>query len=160
MSLRTHLCSLWDRFTGLAAIVAPLLARLVIGYGFTQTGRGKWTNFDNTVQFFSSLGIPAPTANAAFIATLELVGGWALVFGLATRPIALLLSSTMVVAILTADRANFLAALSGSESVLTDVTPVVFLMPLAFLIAMGAGKLSLDHLLSRWWSSRRNPRLA
>ncbi len=130
--------------------LAPLLTRLVLGETFLLTGLGKWRNFANTTDFFAELGIPVPAANAALVATVELVGGICLMLGLGTRLAAVLLSSTMVVALLTADRGALLTALSFSgERGLTDVVPLVFLMLLAWLIAFGPGRLSVEHLLSR-----------
>jgi putative oxidoreductase len=132
--------------------VAPLLARVVLGHAFVQTGLGKWQNLPDVVEFFASLGLPAPAANAAFIATLEVVGGAALIAGIGTNLFAALLSATMVVALATADRAAFLGALTGGgEHALIDVLPVMFLLPLTWLIAFGAGPLSVDHLARRWW---------
>jgi len=46
-----------------------------LGQAFVQSGLGKWRNLDGVTTFFDQLGIPAPHANAVFIATLELVGG-------------------------------------------------------------------------------------
>src|SRR5262249_35477877 len=74
------------RFGGLAAALAflpPLLTRLVIGQAFFFTGRGKLENFDRTVGFFASLGIPFPALNAAFVSRLEFYGGMLLLVGLA-----------------------------------------------------------------------------
>jgi len=130
--------------------LAPLLTRLVLGHAFVQTGIGKWQHFEATAEFFASLGLPAPAANAAFIASLEVVGGAALILGIGTNLFAALLSSTMLVAILTADRAGFLGALSGAgDQALIDILPVMFLMPLTWLVAFGAGPLSLDALLGK-----------
>ena len=42
------------------AFLPALLTRLLMGEAFFLTGRGKLANFDNTVQFFASLGIPLP----------------------------------------------------------------------------------------------------
>jgi putative oxidoreductase len=127
--------------------IAPLATRIVIGLAFLQTGLGKWAHMDRTADFFASLGIPLPGANAAFVATLELVGGGALVVGLLTRPFAALLSSTMIVALLTADREAFLASWSrASETSPTDVTSFVFLLFLLWLLTRGPGTLSLDRL--------------
>lgn len=134
------------RLTGALGFLAPLATRLLIGYAFFLTGRGKWANFDQTVGFFAGLGIPFAQANAAFVSSLEMVGGLLLVFGVGTRLIALLLSCTMVVALLTADRASFLNSLGAD---MTEVTPVVFLVFLVWLVLYGAGRCSVDALLAR-----------
>ena len=135
---------------GVVTPLAPLLTRLVIGVAFVQTGIGKWENFHDTVDFFASLGLPAPAANAAVTATLEVVGGTALILGVGTNLFAALLSITMVVAILTAERMNLLGALTGTgDHSLTDILPLMFLMPLVWLVAFGAGPLSVDFLLRR-----------
>ena len=82
------------------------------------------------------------------MASLELVGGGALILGLATRLFAALLSSTMVVALLTADRRAFLASWAPSgELGPTDATSFVFLLFLLWLLFLGPGALSLDRLL-------------
>ena len=128
------------------SFLAPLLTRLVFGQAFFLTGRGKWMNFENTVTFFTGLGIPFPEANAAFVATLEMVGGLLLIAGLGTRIVSALLASTMVVALLTADKQAFVDGLGGD---LTGVTPVVFLLALTWLVLHGPGLLSLDSLAGR-----------
>lgn len=133
------------------AFVAPLLTRLVMGQAFYQTGSGKIANFANTVSFFTELGIPMPEANAFFVSRLEFWGGLLLVVGLATRLVALGLASTMVVALLTADRESFLEALRGAgDAGLTDVVPFVYLLFLTWLVLFGPGKASLDALAARW----------
>jgi putative oxidoreductase len=133
------------------AFLAPLLTRLVMGQAFHQTGSGKIENFANTVGFFTELGIPMPQANAFFVSRLEYWGGLLLIAGLLTRLVAAGLASTMVVAILTADRATFLGALKGtSEAGLTDVTSFVYLLFLLWLVLFGPGLLSLDALVVRW----------
>ncbi len=127
-----------------------LLTRLVIGYAFYQTGSGKIEHFENTVAFFTDLGIPMPALNAAFVSRLEYWGGLALILGLLTRFAAAGLFSTMAVALMTADKATFLTALLGSGDVgLTDVTPVVYGLFLLWLVFKGAGLLSVDALLAR-----------
>lgn len=133
------------------AFLPPLLTRLVVGQAFFFTGRGKLQNPEGVVSFFTDLGIPFPAANAAFISRLEYYGGLLLVAGLLTRLVALLLGSTMVVALLTADRANFMGALLGtSEAGLTDIVPVVYLLFLVWLVAAGPGVASIDAVLKRW----------
>lgn len=132
------------------SFLAPLLARLVIGKAFYDTGSGKLANFDGTVGFFTELGIPFPELNAAFVSRLEFYGGILLILGLLTRFVSLGLISTMIVALMTADRANLLKALSGGDVGIMDVTPIPFLVPLVWLAVFGPGWLSLDHVLVKW----------
>jgi putative oxidoreductase len=132
------------------AFLAPLLTRIVVGWAFYLTGSGKWAHFDNTVTFFTELGIPFPQANAAFVATLELVGGICLILGLLTRLFATGLASTMVVALLTADKERFLESWStASEISPTDLSAFVFLLFFLWLALYGPGPVSLDRFLSR-----------
>jgi putative oxidoreductase len=139
------------RVAAALSFLAPLLTRLVVGQAFFLTGRGKWEHFDNTVTFFTELGIPFPVANAAFVASLELVGGIFLIFGLLTRFVSLGLLATMVVALMTADKERFLTSLSPAADIgPLDVTPVPFLLFLLWLSLYGPGAASLDALLKRW----------
>ena len=142
--------------TGALAFLPPLLTRLVMGQAFYLTGRGKLANFDNTVAFFTSLGIPMPALNAAFVSRLEFYGGIALLLGLCTRLVAAGLASTMVVALATADKQGFLDALrmSGDQG-LTDIVPFVYLLFLTWLVIAGPGALSLDALGARLLGIRK-----
>jgi len=79
------------RITAAIAFLAPLLTRLVVGWGFHVTGHGKLSNLTKVTGFFTDLGIPFPGANAVFIASLEFVGGLCLILGLGTRIFAALL---------------------------------------------------------------------
>ena len=133
------------------AFLAPLATRVVLGLAFFLDGRGKWTNLDKVIQFFTSLGIPFPAANAMFISTIELAGGLFLIAGLATRLFAFLLSCTMIVAILTADH----QALSDKfPADFTDVSSFTYLLFLLWLLFYGPGPISLDWLVSRFLGRR------
>lgn len=130
--------------------VPGALTRLVVGFAFFDSGRGKLANMENTVNFFTDLGIPFPELNAAFVARLEYYGGLLLLAGLLTRLVALLLSSTMIVALLTADRQGFMEALTRSGEIgLSDIAPFVLGVLLSWLVVKGPGLLSLDALLKR-----------
>ena len=140
------------------AFLAPLVTRLVIGQAYYQTGSGKIANFANTVSFFGELGIPYPEANAFFVSRLEFWGGLLLVVGLLTRLVAAGLASTMIVAMATADREDFLGALRGTgEKGLTDVVPFVYFLFLLWLVLFGPGPVSLDALVVRWLERRKSP---
>ncbi len=139
-----------EKLLGAAAFLPPLATRITIGLGYFHTGVGKWRNFEHTVEFFTSVGIPFARANAAFIASLEVVGGVLLLVGLLTRLSGTLLAGSMVVALLTADRDGFIASWgSASDSSPTDIASFVFLLFLLWLIVHGAGPISLDRLAAR-----------
>ena len=145
------------RAAALLLVTAALLTRLLVGWAFHEAGHGKLQNPERTIGFFSSLGIPLPEMNAAFVSRLEYYGGLLLVFGLLTRVVAALLSSTMVVALLTAHRAEILGLLRMAEDApgVMDIAPLPFLIPLLWLMGFGPGPLSLDALLFRRW--RKSP---
>lgn len=146
------------KLAAVLAFLAPLATRVVVGWAFYLTGSGKWAHFDNTVTFFTELGIPFPQANAAFVSTLELVGGICLILGLFTRLMATGLASTMVVALLTADKARFVESWStASEVSPTDISAFVFLLFFLWLALYGPGALSLDRLLARWLKIEAEP---
>lgn len=146
------------RMADLLAFLPALLTRIAIGHAFFLTGRGKLQNLENTVSFFTDLGIPMPELNAAFVSRLEYYGGMLLIAGLLTRIVAALLGTTMIVALLTADRETFVKALSGAGEVgLTDVTPFVYGLFLLWLLTYGPGALSLDAPLARLLGIRRQP---
>jgi putative oxidoreductase len=132
-----------------------LLTRAVIGYAFFVAGRGKFAHFDSTIDFFASLGIPAPAFHAGFIASLEVVGGLALIAGLGTRVFGALLSSTMIVALATAHAAEVASALTvGGKGSLTDITAFVYLLFLAWIVVFGPGPLSADRIAGPWLGRR------
>lgn len=142
---------------GALAFLPPLLTRLMMGQAYFFTGSGKLAHSDRVVAYFTSLGIPLPSLNAALVSNLEYYGSMALVLGLATRLVAAAMSVSMAVATFTAERAHFFSALSLSgDTGLTDVVPFVFFMFVLWLAIVGPGPVSLDALIARWLS-RREP---
>jgi putative oxidoreductase len=86
-----------------ADFIAPLLFRLYLAPVFIAAGLTKMSAFDSTVAWFGNpdwgLGLPLPWLMAFLATATELVGGFLLLFGLATRYIAGPLLVTMLVAI-------------------------------------------------------------
>jgi uncharacterized membrane protein YphA (DoxX/SURF4 family) len=61
------------------------------------------------------------------------------------------LATTMVVALMTADKARFLESWNtASEASPTDISAFVFLLFLLWLAFLGPGPVSLDRFLARW----------
>jgi putative oxidoreductase len=127
-----------------------LFVRLYWGWQFAQTGWGKLHNLPHVIEFFTSLGIPAPAANAYFISVLELVGGILLALGLGGRLIALPLAIDMFVAYLTADREALLSIFSDPDK-FSAAAPFTYLMASLIVLIFGPGRYSLDCLLERFW---------
>jgi len=120
--------------------------RLYWGWQFTMTGWGKLHNLAKVTGFFASLGIPFPGLNAPCVAALEFAGGILLILGLASRPIALLLTCNMLVAYLTADREALFAVFSDPGKFYA-AAPFTFLFASIIVLLFGPGPLSLDRLL-------------
>ena len=82
--------------------LAPLALRLYLGPIFIAAGSNKLAHADSVGRWFASLGIPAPEFLVYVAALTELLGGTALLVGLAVRWMALPLMATMAVAAVSA----------------------------------------------------------
>ena len=145
--MRTFLQRLWGRVRRVLDRldwIGPLLVRLTLGLVFVTTGWGKLHNLEKVTEYFASLHIPLPGAQAAFVSTVELVGGAMLVLGLGTRIAALLLIGVMTVATLT-------AKLPEAESLidLASTIELTYLATFVWLVLAGGGRASLDHAIAR-----------
>lgn len=125
-----------------------LLVRMYWGWQFMQTGWGKLNNTPKVTQFLTHLGIPAPALNAHFIATLEFTGGILLILGLASRPIALVLTIDMMVAFATAHR-EALASIISDPDKFYAAAAYTFLFASLIVLIFGPGRFSIDTLLDR-----------
>lgn len=122
----------------------PLLARLVIGVVFVQSGWGKLHDLDKVIAFFTELGIPAPQIQAPFVAGTELVCGALVLAGLATRLASIPLIGTMVVAIATAQWENI-----SSLNDLFGTIECLYGVLLVWLVIGGGGRVALDAVIAR-----------
>jgi putative oxidoreductase len=124
-----------------------LLVRLYWGWQFFDTGRGKFTDISKVVDYFTSLGVPAPGLNAHFIAILECAGGILLILGLASRLIALPLLIDMIMAYVIADREALGSIFSDPEK-FYNAAPFTFLLASLLILVFGPGKFSVDTLIA------------
>ena len=121
----------------------PMLARLVIGWVFLQSGWGKLHSLEKVTAFFTQLGIPAPEFQAKLVACTELVCGALILVGLATRIATIPLMITMAVALMTALKSDI-----HGLSDLFGVSEFLYIALLAWLGVYGAGPLSLDRIIA------------
>ena len=139
-------------YTGLEGVewVARLVVRLAVGLEFFGSGLGKLGKLSGLIQYFRSLGIPAPEIQAPFVAATELLCGALIVVGLLTRPAAVMLGGVMLVAIVTAaaPEKHITASWHGLLEFLY-LPEVLLLLLLAWLVVAGPGRASLDARLGR-----------
>nr|WP_254904153.1 DoxX family protein [Streptomonospora nanhaiensis] len=96
-----------------------------------------------TAAGFGQMGVPLPTVSAWFATFVELVGGAALVLGLATPVAGVLLALNMLGAFVFVHAGNGLFVTENGFE-------LVFALGAAALVlaAVGAGRVSLDHLIA------------
>jgi putative oxidoreductase len=142
------------------AAAAPVVTRLVLGQMLYFSGHGKLEHLPGIVEQFTKWGVPLPGLVAPVTATIELIGGLMLFFGLGTRIASLLLIGVLCGALSTAHAGQLSTAWRIWDS--SDDVPLLnsidAVPPLAFLLwiaAYGPGWLSLDRLITRWWPSWR-----
>ena len=135
------------------SLQSPLLlfVRLYWGWQFAVDGWGKLHNLPKVIEYFGSLGLPAPGPTAYFVSILELIGGILLALGLGSRLIALLLTANMTVAYITGDREALLSIFSDPDK-FSAAAPFTYLMASLVILVFGPGRFSLDYLIARWWS--------
>jgi putative oxidoreductase len=122
----------------------PTVTRLTLGWVFVESGWGKLHNLPKVIDFFRSLGIPAPEIQARFSSSMELLCGVLILLGLCTRLASLPLIVIMTVAILTARRSE----LNGISDLFGFIEYLYIAMAL-WLAAYGAGPISLDALIAK-----------
>jgi len=90
--------------------LGPLALRLYLAPIFLAAGFHKLHGFEDVVMWFGNddwgLGLPFPWLMAAMATAAEIIGGFALIFGVAVRWMAVPLMSTMIVAAVTAHWGN------------------------------------------------------
>jgi putative oxidoreductase len=125
--------------------LALLVTRVAVGAVFLAHGWQKlFTNgIDGTAAFFDQAGVPAATASAWFAALVELAGGAALIVGLAVPAAGVLLLVDMIGAF---------AFVHAGSGLFVDGGGYEFVLVLGAaalaLAAVGAGRFSVDHLLT------------
>jgi len=142
---------LYDGFVkAVSSLQSPflLLVRVYWGWQLSQNGWAKLHNLAHVTDFFSSLGLPAPHATAAFVSSFEFVCGILLALGLLTRIAALGLTIDMFTAYWTADHVALLSFVSDPDK-FQNAASFVYLFVGLLILIFGAGMISLDHLLDR-----------
>ena len=133
--------------------LAPLFARITVGWVFLLSGWGKLNNLPQITENFVSWGIPFPHFFTPLTSGIELFGGLFLLLGLLTRISAGALGVTMIVAIKAAkwDQVDSLETLLGFDE-------FEYLALFLWLAIAGSGVVSLDHWIERWYDRKAGER--
>ena len=142
--LNRHLIDWPRRIASQLQWLAPLLARIVVGWVFLLSGWGKLHNLAAVTQNFIGWGIPFPHLLTPFVSGVEFFGGLFLLLGFMTRISAGALGVTMIVAIASAKWGDV-----DSLETLLGFDETEYLALFVWLAIAGAGRLSLDFLLER-----------
>jgi putative oxidoreductase len=139
-----------ERVASYLGWLAPLFARIVVGWVFLWSGWGKLNNMPAIIENFAGWHIPAPHILAPFVSGVEFLGGIFLLVGFMTRISAGALGITMLVAIASAkwEMVDSLETLLGFDE-------TEYLALFLWLAIAGAGTLSLDRLLKDKTSKTR-----
>lgn len=132
-----------------------LVARIVLGVVFTAHGIQKISEWglDATAQNFAGMGVPMPELAAPVVAILELAGGIALILGVLTPWVGILLAIDMLVAALLVHVGSGVFVDGGGWELVGGLGAGALA-----LAATGSGRLSLDHLFVGRRSGRRSAR--
>jgi len=119
-----------------------LLLRLSVGAVFVAHGWAKFASMADTIGFFGQLGMPAVLAYV--VATIELLGGLALIIGIYTDIAALLLAVVMAVALVYVKMIKFKAGFVGGYEY-----DLVLLAANLTIVFVGTGSHTVRRLLKK-----------
>jgi putative oxidoreductase len=120
------------------------ILRVAVGIVFLMHGKQKLFGFGfhGVAGFLGSVGIPLPSVLAVVLTLVELLGGAALLLGVATRLTAVLLAIDMSVALLAVHLKGGFFAPAGIEFAMTLLAANIC------LALTGAGALSVDGMIA------------
>jgi putative oxidoreductase len=135
-----------------------LFVRLAVGLIFLTQGVLKYIDHNMGVNRFARIGFPHPYFTAHFVGTFEIVCGFLVLIGLATRLAAIPLLMVICTAIATTKIPELSRPNQGFWFMVSDArTDFAMLMCLLFLLRAGAGAWSVDSRIPRLQVVGGNP---
>ena len=126
--------------------IVSLVARFLLAYIFIASGYSKIAGYAMTQGYMEAMGVPGGILPLVIL--IELGGGLAVLFGFQTRFVALGLGIFSILA-------AFLFHVGGADAATQYNNAIHFMKNLAmaggffFLMAHGAGRISLDHAIEK-----------
>ncbi|WP_431855131.1 DoxX family protein [Azospirillum sp.] len=140
----------WDHRAGAGWQDAALLvARVMLGAIFVQSGFGKLTNLAGFTEGLAKMGVPVPSVAGLVGACVEFFGGLAIVLGAWTWLAAILVAGFTVVATFLAHRFWDAPPEQRMMQNIQFMKNVAIVGGLLALLAAGAGRYSVDGLRRR-----------
>jgi putative oxidoreductase len=121
-----------------------LMARILLALMFVLSGISKLTGLEGTAGYIGSVGLPAPQLLAIGAGLLEVIAGVMLIVGWQARWAALALAGFTLLASLFFHNFWALPADKASMQQLMFMKNLAVIGGLLFVLAFGAGTLSLD----------------
>ena len=137
------------RVAGHLQWLAPLFARITVGWVFLWSGWGKLNNLQQVTENFIGWGFPHAHSMTVLTSVIEFFGGLFLLLGLLTRISAGALGVTMIVAIRVVKWTDV-----DSLETLLGFDEFEYLALFLWLAIAGPGVVSVDHWLERWFDRR------
>ena len=137
---------------------APVLLRVIVGYGFMAHGLAKLAHGpENFTHILSALGVPFPALLSWATILVELLGGAAFLLGALVTLISIPSLAVLLVAIVTVHLPNGFSSIKlqsvdamgahfGQPGYETDL---LYIACILVLMLCGAGPLSVDGLIAR-----------
>ena len=151
-----------NRFGGGGWILVPL--RLMVGFGFAAHGYAKLARGpEHFAAILTSLGVPQPHVMAWVTSLLELLGGISVMAGAFVAPLSLPLACVMLSALITVHLQYGFSSirLVAVTAAGAQFGPIGYELNLLYIVGLltlalgGAGRVSVDH-----WLSRRRQRIS
>lgn len=118
------------------------------GWLFAIAGWDKLVNINSFAQSLEAFGFTPAYFHSYLVAYSELIGGACLIFGFASRLVALLSSVIVIVVYATLPLESLKNVVLSSSITSADVS-IAFLLAMLTVVAFGPGRYSVDYLLER-----------
>ena len=147
---------------------APLVLRLIVGYGFAVHGLAKLSRGpDSFAGVLHSIGVPAPHFMAWLTTLTELLGGIAIGLGALVTLVSIPLAAILLVAIFTVHLPYGFSSIKLIAVTQTGAQfgppgyecDLLYLAALTALVLGGPGRLAIDGLLRQKEQSRSTSRM-
>jgi putative oxidoreductase len=124
-----------------------LLSRILLMLLFIIFGWEKLTGFTGTVGYFSQTGVPVPALAAVIAVVMEFLVGLAIVVGLFTRPLALILALYTLGTGIIGHHYWTMSGMARMEAEINFFKNISIIGGLFLLYLTGAGRYSIDARL-------------